>query len=299
VQATLDGAGGTTTVATRIVVGADGLGSRVQRLMNARGRGRLRRIAFVAHMRGVRGMHHHAELHVGRGAYVGLNPITSEVTNVALVVRAHDATAARGDALAFFRQSLAGFPAIAGRVAAGTLVRPVMVTGPFDVRSTRATSDGIVLVGDAAEFFDPFTGEGIWSALVGARLLAETLDPLLKRSGPITDRALGAYRRARRRRFAGKWLVERVIGHAMRWPALFDGAVRRIGKVGMAATVIGITGDFVPASRMLHPGVLWRLAMANGERRTANGVDDRPSTIDRGRSTALSRLTTHDSRPHG
>jgi 2-polyprenyl-6-methoxyphenol hydroxylase-like FAD-dependent oxidoreductase len=247
--------------------------------MNAHGRGRLRRIAFVAHMRGVQGMRQHAELHVGRGAYVGLNPLNSEVTNVALVVRAKDATAARGDALAFFRQSLEAFPGIAGRVAASTLVRPVMVTGPFDVRSRRVTGDGFALVGDAAEFFDPFTGEGIWSALVGARLLAESLDPLLQGSRPITDRALGSYRRARRRRFAAKWVVERVIGHAMRWPALFDGAVRRVDKTGMAATVIGITGDFVPVRRLLAPSTLWRLVAGEiGDQRSAIGDAANAST---------------------
>ena len=35
---------------------------------------------------------------------------------------------------------------------------------------------------------------------------------------------------ARRRTFAGKWAVERLIGWAMEWPALFDHAVRRIGR---------------------------------------------------------------------
>jgi flavin-dependent dehydrogenase len=277
-HATVAGDGGREAITTRIVIGADGLGSRVARLAGLRQQGGLRRVAFVAHLAGVKGMQAHAELHVSRNGYVGLNPLHDDTTNVALVVPAAEAVAARGDATAFFQRGLAGFPAIADRLAQGRIVRDVLVTGPFDVRSTRSTADGIALVGDAAEFFDPFTGEGIWTALAGARLLSDTIGPLLRGTAPITDQSLAPYRRARRRRFAAKWGVERVIGHAMRWPGLFDAAIARIARAGLASTVIGITGDFVPPQRLLSPRALWRLAFG------ARDAVQRPA------------LTTHDSR---
>jgi flavin-dependent dehydrogenase len=268
-HATVAGDAGRRIVQTRVVIGADGLGSRVARLARLRRHGALRRVAFVAHLSGVRDMGGHAELHVGERSYVGLNPLDALTTNVALVVRAEDAAAARGDATEFFWRQLDRFPLVATRVAAGTVVRAVLVSGPFDARSRRSTADGVALVGDAAEFFDPFTGEGIWTALAGARLLAGTLDPLLRATAPITDGSLAPYRRARRRRFAAKWMVERTIGHAMRWPALFDHAVGRIHRAGLGSVVIGITGDFVPASQLLRPRSLWRLALGeNREQRS-------------------------------
>lgn len=287
ITATLSGPRGERQLTARVVIGADGLGSRVARLSGLHRKGGLRRIAFVAHLTGVRGMQAHAELHVQSRTYVGLNPLDPATTNVALVVDAADAAAARGDATGYFQHRLAGFPEVADRVAAGQIVREVLVTGPFDARSRSSTTNAVALVGDAAEFFDPFTGEGICTALAGARLLAQALDPLLRSSAPITHRALTPYRRARRRHFLGKWAVERSIGHAMRWPALFDHAVGRIHRAGLASTVIGVTGDLVPASRLITPGFLWRLLRANSERRAAEALA----------SSHVSRLTANDS--HG
>jgi hypothetical protein len=56
--------------------------------------------------------------------------------------------------------------------------------------------------------------------------------------------------------------VERLIGHAMAWPALFDRAVERLGRRGdMAHTLIGVTGDFVPARAVLNPVFLARMVL--------------------------------------
>ena len=297
-HATLEHPDGPCEVVARVVIGADGLGSRVARLKGLRRQGGLQRMAFVAHLSGVSGLQSRAELHVGRRGYVGLNPIAAERTNVAVVVRANDAAAARGDATGFFWQALAHYPQLAGRVATAQVVREVLVTGPFNVGSRSCTTNGVALVGDAADFFDPFTGEGMWTALVGARLLSGALHPLLLGSEPVGHRALAPYRRARRRQFAGKWIVERTIGHAMRWPALFNGAVRRIERAGLAGMMIGISGDFVPAVRMLSPRVLWRLATANSERRTENS-EQRAANCERRTAEVFSRLTTNDSRLHG
>jgi flavin-dependent dehydrogenase len=124
------------------------------------------------------------------------------------------------------------------------------------------TVDGAALVGDAADFFDPFTGEGIYSALRGAELLAETAAVALERPGLVTAADLAGYRRARRRAFAGKWAVERLIGYGMLFPALFDRAVARLGRrAGMADTLIGVTGDFVPARHVLNPLFLARMIL--------------------------------------
>jgi flavin-dependent dehydrogenase len=254
-----DHAGRRGVLRARLTVGADGLRSLVARRIGARRHGRPRRLAFVAHVDGVAEMGDSAELHVGRGAYAGLNPIGGGRTNVALVVAAGRAAPARGRAEAFFLESLRQFPGVHERVAQGTLVRPVLATGPFAAWSSRVVADGAALVGDAADFFDPFTGEGIYSALRGAGLLAEAAAAALADGRPVTAARLDGYRRARRAAFAGKWAVERIIGYAMLAPALFDRAVGRLGRrAGMADTLIGVTGDFVPARRVLNPLFLAR-----------------------------------------
>jgi hypothetical protein len=48
----------------------------------------------------------------------------------------------------------------------------------------------------------------------------------------------------------------------MAWPALFDRAVERLGRrAGMAHTLVGVTGDFVPAAAVLNPVFLARMLL--------------------------------------
>ena len=247
--------------AARVVVGADGLGSVVARRAGLRRHGWLARMAFVAHVRDVAGMGMTAELHVGSAGYVGLNPLGGGLTNVALVVPAQLLGQVHGDVTGFFERQLAACPGVAGRVDTRRIAREIMVTGPFDAMCRRSVADGLLLVGDAADFFDPFTGEGICAALTGAALATETLHEALLRPGPITARRLAPYRTARRRAFLGKWIIERLIGHAMRSPRLFDRAVARLDRRGMADTLIGVTGDFVSPWRVLNPVFLTRMML--------------------------------------
>jgi menaquinone-9 beta-reductase len=246
----------------RLTIGADGLRSVVARRLGPLRHGRPRRIAFVAHVDAVAGVGDCAEMHVSARGYVGLNPIGGGRTNVALVVPAARGAAARGRLEPFFLEAIEAFPGLAGRMTGGTLARKVLATGPFAAWSARVTADGAALVGDAADFFDPFTGEGIYSALRGATLLAETAAEALALPGPVTAARLAGYRRARRRAFAGKWAVERLIGYGMLFPTLFDRAVERLGRrAGMADTLIGVTAAFVPSRRVLNPLFLARMIL--------------------------------------
>jgi len=257
-----DAAGRRRIIRARLTVGADGLRSVVARRMGRRRHGRPRRVAFVAHMDGVAGLEASAEMYVGPEGYVGLNPIGGGRANVALVVRADRAAGARGRAEPFFLQGLREFPAVARRIGRATLARRVLVTGPFAAWSGRVVANGGALVGDAADFFDPFTGEGIYAALRGAELLADTAAAALARPGLVVAGRLDPYRRARFRAFAGKWAVERMIGYGMWAPSLFDRAVARLGRRrGMAHTLIGVTGDFVPAREVLNPVFLARMVL--------------------------------------
>jgi len=190
---------------------------------------------------------------VSAHGYVGLNPLGGGIANVALVLPLERMRAARGRVPEFFFGELERFPGVAGRVRQRNMVREVLVTGPFAAWSTRVTAAGALLVGDAADFFDPFTGEGICAALRGAAMVESAVLGPLSRGEPMSAAALRPYLRARRRAFLGKWAVERVIGYAMLAPAFFDRAVARLEHHGLAHTLIGVTGDFVPPRAVLNP----------------------------------------------
>jgi flavin-dependent dehydrogenase len=257
-----DDRGGRQNIFARLTVGADGLRSIVSRSMGGRRQGRSRRMAFVAHFEGVASMGPSAELHFQEQAYIGLNQIGHGHTNVALVVPAERAREARQGVDHFFSDILREFPDVNERVAAGRMVRSVLATGPFALRSRRVVAPGALLVGDAADFFDPATGDGIHSALRGAELVAESVVGALRRSGPVSLDAISTYPMLRRRDFSAKWALERILEYALRFPRLFDRGVAGIGRhEGMAHTVIGLAGGFVPLRSVLNPVFLSRMVV--------------------------------------
>ena len=213
-------------------------------------------MAFVAHVDGVPGLTDRAELHVTHEGYAGVNPVGGGVANIALVVPARSAAGARGDVAAFALAALDRIPGVHGRVRRDQIVRPFLVTGPFAARSRRVVTGGALLVGDAADFFDPFKGEGICAALRGAELVAETAIDVLGSGDAPSAARLAPYASRRRAEFLGKWVVERMIGWGMLAPRLFDRAVERIERRGLAHTLIGVTGDFIPPREVLNPRFL-------------------------------------------
>ena len=86
---------------------------------------------------------------------------------------------------------------------------------PLGHRVTRRAGRRWLLVGDAAGFLDPFTGEGIHRALVSAELAAAAICA----HGRGRTGAFAAYERAMQRRFLAKdgvsWLVQAFLGAAV------------------------------------------------------------------------------------
>jgi flavin-dependent dehydrogenase len=242
-----------------LVVGADGLRSTVARKLDLTARLPWpRRVAFVAHYRDVAGMGAYGEMHVERDGYVGLADVGHGETNVAIVVPKALAKEARGDSAGFMARWLSHHSQLASRFSGATRTGPVLATGPFASHARRGYAEGAALVGDAADFFDPFTGEGIYAALRGGELLGSfARDAILAPSPRAALDALKAYDAARISEFRNKWLVERAIGAAVGSPLLMNHAARVLGaRPDLADLLIGVTGDFIPAATVLKPSFL-------------------------------------------
>jgi geranylgeranyl reductase family protein len=249
-------------IRARLVVAADGLRSVVaKRLGLARALRWPRRLALVTHYANVGDVGEHGEMHVERDGYVGIADVGNGQTTVALVVPASRASEIGGDRAAFLDRWLASRPHLAPRFARAERVSPVIATGPFASHTRRAWAPGVALVGDAADFFDPFTGEGIYSALRGGEMLAESVQQALSaRTTRDADDALARYDAARRAEFRGKWIVERVIGAVVGSVPLVNRAARSLSlRKDLADLLIGVTGDFVPAGEVIRLGYLWRV----------------------------------------
>jgi len=257
----IDERGERRTLSASIVVGADGLRSVVARRLDlAATRLAQRRVAFVTHFAGI-DMGDSGEMHVDHDGYLGLADVGGGMTNVAVVVPRARAREASGDPAGFVDAWIRRRRHVAPRFAKAVRVTPVLATGPFASAARRAWAPGAALVGDAADFFDPFTGEGIYAALRGAELLVPRIIDALSATAPADgDASLGAYDRARIGEFRGKWAVERMIGVAVTFPAVMNVAARSLAlRPQMAHTIVGVTGDFVPAREVLRPSFLLRL----------------------------------------
>ena len=246
-----------------LVVGADGLRSVIGRRLGLIRPSRWpRRIALVAHYSGVAGVPDFGEMHVGRDGYCGVAAVGGDLTNVAVVVPATRAAEIAIDRTEFLESWIAERPQIAERFANATRVTPVRATGPFATSAKRAWVPGAAVVGDAAEFYDPFTGEGIYTALRGGELLAGLVADAIPRSRDLVP-VLREYERARRAEFSGKWLVERLVGAAIAFPPLINRAATVLSRRrDMADLLVGVVGDFVPAREVLRPGYLLNLLFA-------------------------------------
>lgn len=248
-----------------LVIGADGLRSVVGRRLGLIRASRWpRRIALVTHYSGVENLRDFGEMHVDRGGYCGVADVGNGLANVAVVVPVSRSAEVAVDKTEFLESWIAERPKLAEMFASATRETPVRATGPFASSAKRAWVPGAALVGDAADFFDPFTGEGIYTALRGGELLADFAAEAVQSSSQKAEKnALGEYERARRKEFSGKWKVEKMVGAAVAFPALINRAARVLsGRRDMADLLVGVVGDFVPAREVLRPGYLLSLMLA-------------------------------------
>jgi flavin-dependent dehydrogenase len=247
-------------VEARLVIAADGLNSHFARRLGFARRGRRQRVALVTHALDVANMTDVGEMHVSTFGYVGLASIGHGVTNVAIVA---DLTRVNpvSPPQRWFTQLLARFPEVSTRMQSARLVTPVRAVGPFAYRTTRATGTRTLLVGDAADFHDPFTGEGIYAALRGGEIASAQAYSALE-TGRFEADDLAPYDRARSRAFRGKWVFERLVSGAISLPWAFDRiAARTSRRQPLADLLIGIAGDLIPVSRLFRPWNALRLVV--------------------------------------
>jgi menaquinone-9 beta-reductase len=196
-----------------------------------------------------------ARMIVFDGGYVGLAPVPGGRVNVGIVVGGrHWADRLRRDgAASVVDRVLATIPPAADDPVDWPTARrcdPIEGAAPVGHRVSRRHGEGWLLVGDAAGFLDPFTGEGLHRALRSAALATEAIVAHL--AGDPT--ALARYDRSMTARFRSKDAVSLLVQAFLARPALFERAARALAERPMVRETMGLVmGDLVPASRALDP----------------------------------------------
>ncbi len=239
------GRDGELQVNARWTVGADGARSATSRLLGVDRPVRYpRRVGLIAHYAGAHGLTVSGEMHVGAGTYVGLAPTPDGELNVGMALPLGQ----RASATRRFEETIASLPAVARRLDGARRITPIRGAAPIGHRVSTAAGPGWMLIGDAAGFVDPFSGEGIFRALRSARAAAQAL------SAP--DPA-AAYLEARREAFAAKDALTWIVQAMLAAPPLLGYAVARLAARPEARLrFASALGDCRPASDTLSPWAL-------------------------------------------
>jgi len=233
-------------VRARMVIGADGRASLVAQRLGSRRPHRLRRMALITYASGLADCRELGEIFVDPPDYAILNPVAPDRVNLGVVVPLAHAAPWSGRLDAFLEARVRQLPHLARRLAGATRVAPIQALGPLAHRVDPPRLGGVLLIGDAAGFYDPFTGEGIFTALRSAELAVETIAAALG-AGDVSASALAAYEVNRRQAFASKERVTHALQFLIGHRRLANIACRLLARRPAALdALLGVLGDYVP-----------------------------------------------------
>lgn len=212
----------------RWLVGADGLRSKVRRMLGVERQARVPARLGVRQHYAVRPWSDRVQVHFGERAEAYVTPVDASLVGVALLFERR-----RGEVT--FDALLAGFPLLARRLEGRPVASRLCRAGPFERRVARRVVGDVLLVGDAAGYVDPLTGDGVALGLATARAAVTSLleqEPsayearyrsLTRRHVALTSALLAITRRCALRR--------PLIHLARAWPAAFDAVLGMLGRV--------------------------------------------------------------------
>ncbi len=255
-----DESGDRRTITAQTIVGADGSGSLVAKKLGlTMATSGTRRFAVGGHYSGFGDLGGYVEMYVGTGAYFAINPLDAARANVMVVVPDRALAQWSSDVDEGVRGKAAdlgrGHRSFAHTARIGARVS----VGPLAHRVRAPIAPGAILVGDAAGFLNPFTGQGVFLALSGAARASAAI----VRSFECRDQeeaAFAAYADWRTSDFRARKRLSQLVNLMIDVPPLAKRAVSRLRQLPDLGTTLidSLAGARAPQSAF-HPLVLGRL----------------------------------------
>jgi flavin-dependent dehydrogenase len=161
-----------------------------RRVERARGVGPGRRtanlVAFKAHLENARGVAGHCEIYFYRGGYGGLSTVEGGLSNLCFIAQARDVRACGAEAEQVMREVLMKNARAAQTLSHARAASPWLAVALEGFgRGVVAPARGLLAIGDAASFIDPFTGSGMLMALESGELAAGSIARHLPSLGKV------------------------------------------------------------------------------------------------------------------
>lgn len=187
-------------------------------------------VAFKVHLENTRIADGACEIYFYKRGYGGLSAVENGLSNLCFIVAARDVRRYGSDPDVVRREVV-----MKNKRAAYTLrdaharTEWLSVSLPRFGRFVVAPSDGLLTVGDAASFIDPFTGGGMLMALESGTLVADTISRHLPRLSENTHAIAAEYQIAYSRAFGSRLRTAGLMRRAAFVPGFAELAIQLCG----------------------------------------------------------------------
>jgi len=186
-------------------------------------------VAFKTHLRGARVAAGACEIYSYRGGYGGCNRVENDLYNLCFIAAATDAKRHGSDPERVMRE------VVFTNKRAAEAMRDAVIAKPWHAvpierfgRGELVPAEGLIAVGDAAAFIDPFTGSGILLAFESARIAAAAIVNSIV-EGIDLHKLDNEYRRGYSAAFDTRLRVCSMLRHAAFVPFLAESTIATLG----------------------------------------------------------------------
>ena len=228
----------------RLVIGADGRNSFTAKKLKLSSKIDTSRIALHCHISSKDKNKRFGEMHLfNDGSYIGIDPIGNEETNFSLVCDSKRL----GDfpnlhsLLNNYINSSSALKSSYGEIQESIKINTV---APITNSISNFTGKKFALIGDAAGFLDPLTGEGMYNALWTARSLSNQLASKGENSLFNFSAGIQNYARLKRRFFLQKSILNGIFQWVIKHPIASKILAKFLSKKQLRADIfVGIIGN--------------------------------------------------------
>jgi flavin-dependent dehydrogenase len=219
-----------------VTIDATGRSRALSRHLNSfkarQGNQRRRLVAFKAHLRNNKADTTTCEIYSYPGGYGGLNAVEAGVSNLCFIVSARDVRRYNSDPKELMRYVVSKNRRAAHSLEGSEVVTPwLSVSIESFGKQALVPADGLLNIGDAAAFIDPFTGSGMLMALENGELVAETICRSRQQLEPESFATLASdYRQCYAERFETRLRVSKWLRRAAFVPLFAEAVIFIVGN---------------------------------------------------------------------
>ena len=208
------------------------LARHVEQTVGLKKRPRPRLVAFKTHLENAEVAAGACEIYFYKGGYGGLSGVEGGVSNLCFIVSADDVRHYSSDPEIVLREVvMKNVRAAVTLKSARAQTQWLSVSLEGFGKRALAPADGLLTIGDAAAFIDPFTGSGMLMALESGQVAAETVSRHLPalRQGGLFESLTGQYQTEYATRFNSRLQVSGWLRRAAFVPGLAEAAILLCG----------------------------------------------------------------------